>query len=149
MIVRKATISDIDLLMDNRFEFLSLFFETFPDHLEVNTKDYLSKHLADNTLICYIAVENDVILSSAMMCIYNILPTVKNPNGRNGYLYNVYTKREWQRRGLSTQIIKNVIKEAKSAGVEKIMLDFTDDGLELYEKLGFQHLSRQMELYIG
>jgi ribosomal protein S18 acetylase RimI-like enzyme len=148
MTIRKVTINDIDLLLVNRFEFLSLFVETFPENFKIATKEYLYTHIADNTLICYIAIENDVIVSSAMMCVYDVIPSVKTPKGKNGYLYNVYTKQEYRRQGLSSQIMKNIIDEAKLIGIDKIMLDFSDDGLKLYEKMGFRHLDRQMELNI-
>lgn len=39
-----------------------------------------------------------------------------------------------------------LIQEIKNLGVEKIILDYTDMGLALYQKLGFTILQNQMQL---
>jgi len=47
---------------------------------------------------------------------------------------------------LAYQLLTKLFAEAKRLGVEKILLDFTDDGYPLYKKTGFEKLEREMVL---
>lgn len=149
MEIRKATYNDIDLIVKNRFEFINSFYNVdFPVNFEGNTFEFLLKHIQDDSLLCQLAIDSNKIVSMAILCIYDLLPTVKNPSGKNGYIFNVYTLKSYRNKGLSTMLLKNMIEEAKSLGIGKIFLATTDDGLPIYTKLGFKLLDTEMVLEI-
>lgn len=149
MEIRKATYNDIDLIVKNRFEFINSFYNVdFPVNFEGNTFEFLLKHIQDDSLLCQLAIESNKIVSIAMLCIYDLLPTVKNPSGKTGYIFNVYTLKCYRNKGLSTILLKNMIEEAKELGIGKIFLATTDDGLPIYTKLGFKLLDTEMVLEI-
>jgi len=60
MIIRKAVTDDIEALLQNRLQFLSIFNKEITEDLINNTKEYMNTHMADNTMISYIAVEDEV-----------------------------------------------------------------------------------------
>lgn len=146
MKIRKAQVSDIEKLIQNRIEFFTYMECNIPEGYEDSLRAYLKNHLGKNTFVCLLAEENDDIRSIVMMSVLDCLPNITAPTGKTGYLYNVYTKQPYRRQGLAAQLLQQLIQTSKEMGIDKIMLDYTDDGYPLYCKLGFQKLDRQMAL---
>ncbi len=147
MDIRKAKLSDIDMLADNRLEFIcSIRNIEDKEEFRARTKEYLRKHLEDNSVISYIALDNEKIVASCILCIYETLPIPSCLNGKTGLLLNVYTLKDYRRQGLAYSLLEKLIDEARQLGVGKIRLDYTDDGYPLYKKLGFEKLEREMAL---
>lgn len=148
--IRKANIGDLEPLLENRIEFITSIREiTNLKEFKEETRAYLKENLEKENLIAYIAIEARKIISSSILAIYNILPTPSSLKGKNGVLLNVYTLKEYRRQGLSQKLLEELIIEAKARGVSKIQLDYTEDGYELYKKLGFEVLEREMVLKLG
>lgn len=147
MDIRKAGFSDIDMLTDNRLEFVcSISNVENKEEFRCQTREYLQKHIEDGSLISYIALDGSKIVSSCILCIYHTLPIPSCINGKSGLLLNVYTNKNYRRQGLAFKLITRLIEEARSMNVGKIQLDYTDEGYPLYKKLGFSELDREMVL---
>lgn len=147
MDIRRAKLSDIDMLTDNRLEFVcSIRNIENIEKFRTKTREYLQKHIEDDSLISYIAVDEGKIVSTCILCVYETLPTPSCLSGRTGLLLNVYTLDAYRRQGLAYNLISMIIEEAKKLGVGKINLDYTDAGYPLYKKLGFKELDREMVL---
>ena len=147
MEIRKVRVEDIDALTDNRIEFVSSITSIAnKDEFKERTRAYLKNHINDGSLLCYIAVEDEKIISSCLLCIYATIPIPSCLNGISGLLLNVYTLKEYRRKGIAAKNIKKLMGEAKLLGVNKISLDYTDNGYPLYQSLGFKKLDRQMEI---
>jgi ribosomal protein S18 acetylase RimI-like enzyme len=58
--------------------------------------------------------------------------------GKAGTLLNVYTFPEYRRKGIAKRLLEEIIKEAKLIGIDSIDLKATEDGYNLYKKLGFK-----------
>ena len=54
-----------------------------------------------------------------------------------GTLLNVYTYPEYRKNGIATDVIKMIIEEAKKQNVSIINLLATENGENVYKKLGF------------
>lgn len=92
MEIRKADLNDLDMLVDNRLEFVCSIREIANEHeFRINTREYLKKHLEDDSLLAFIVVDNGQIVSSCILCIYETLPVPSCLSGRAGLLLNVYT----------------------------------------------------------
>jgi len=149
MEIRKAKLNDIDMLVDNRLEFVCLIRNIANiDEFKIHTKEYLKKHLEDDSIIAFIAIDNEKIVSSSILCVYETLPTPSCLNGKAGLLLNVYTLKDYRHQGLACNLLTKIIEEAKKLKVGKIQLDYTNDGYPLYKKLGFEKLDREMVLEI-
>lgn len=147
MEVRKAELRDIEALVDNRLEFVCSIREIENrDEFRKHTKEYIRKHLGGESLVAFIALDNRKIVSSCILCIYETLPIPSCISGKAGLLLNVYTLKDYRYQGLAYSLLRKLIKEAKSMGVGKIQLDYTDDGYPLYKKIGFEKLDREMVL---
>jgi GNAT superfamily N-acetyltransferase len=58
-------------------------------------------------------------------------------DGRQGIVLNVFTERNWRRRGLAKLLMEQVLAWAASSGLETLVLHASEDGRRLYERLGF------------
>jgi GNAT superfamily N-acetyltransferase len=67
-----------------------------------------------------------------------------NITGKIGYVFNVYTIRDFRGQGSATKLMRTVIDRAKQLGVGELYLRVTGDGMGIYEKLEFQHLNAEM-----
>jgi len=158
MEIRRATKADIDMMVENRMDFVqqirtvkdvALLRGTIRAYLESCLHDEDENHHDDSRFMSYLALDQGKIVSSCMLSIYEILPTASCVNGKTGLLLNVYTVDGYRRQGLAHQLLTKLIQDAKAQGVSKILLDYTDDGHPLYQKLGFKELDRQMELKLN
>ncbi len=151
MEIRKANMKDIDKLFDIRMEFVQLMggqeYE-IPDGFKQDTYNFISLHVKNDTMVAWIAEEDGKIVSAAVVCYYQIIPTVSNTTGNTGYIQNVYTLPEYRGRGLASSLVKEIIQDAKNRGVRRLLLNATDMGKPIYEKIGFQNTVKEMILTI-
>jgi GNAT superfamily N-acetyltransferase len=57
--------------------------------------------------------------------------------GSEGVVLNVYVEQAWRRRGIARRLMQTVIQWAPAAGIVRLVLHPSDEGLHLYESLGF------------
>lgn len=142
MNIYKATLDDIDDLIRLRIDFLTMDQGRLSDQNEkeirAQLKVYLAKHIPLEDFIAVIAKHPTGKIASAAFLIIQERPA--NPSfitGLTGTLLNVVTYPEFRRKGIASQVIGEIINEARQKGVSSIDLYATDDGKELYKKLGF------------
>lgn len=140
MIMRKATIDDIDILIKIRLDYLIAdrgnLTEKEEAAIRIQLPTYYSNNINNNFIAIFAEVDNKVVAAAFMA----ISEKPANPafiTGKTGTLLNVFTYPEYRRMGLATKVINQVIDEAKQLGVSSIDLSATADGKPLYEKLGF------------
>ena len=144
---RRAASKDINAFVQNRIEFVTSIRKIKDiESFERNTKAYLVENIDSDKLIIFIAVDGDDIISSCMACIFETVPLPGCLNGKSAELLNVYTKEMHRHKGHSRKLLELIIEEMKKVGVEKIHLTYTEDGVGLYEKMGFSPLENQMQL---
>jgi GNAT superfamily N-acetyltransferase len=144
MIIRKATLNDIDLLIRLRIDYLTEDGRTLSQEDEIAIKKqlkyYFNKHIPSNTFIGVFAEIDGDVVSTAYFAIYEI-PASAPLAGITGTFFNVLTYPEHRRKGIATKVINTIIDEAKVIGVSHINLSATSDGKHLYEKMGFKESS--------
>ncbi len=145
-IIREANAGDIQGMVNNRIDFQHEL-GCQPDEEFIRaTREYFCGHMEDDSFICYIALKDDQIIASVIICLYDVIPTTANVSGKVGYVFNVYTLKEFRGQGLATGLLERSIKEAKSRGAGELFLEAQDAGKGVYEHLGFQMLQREMHL---
>lgn len=142
MNIYKATLDDIDDLIRLRIDFLTMDQGRLSDQNEKDIRSqlkvYLAKHIPLEDFIAVIAKHPTGKIASAAFLIIQERPA--NPSfitGLTGTLLNVVTYPEFRRKGIASQVIGKIISEAKRKRVSSIDLNATDDGKNLYKKLGF------------
>lgn len=143
---RKLRENEITAFVENRIEFVKMIGELKEVGLfKVKTTEYIKKNINKDNLLIYIAVKDNEIISSCMLCIFETIPLPSNYSGKTGELLNVYTKKEYRRQGHAAKLIKLLIDEARKKGVGKVNLSYTAGGYPLYKLLGFKKIDNQME----
>ena len=107
------------------------------EKIETNLNKYFDEHIINNDFIGIIGEFNGNVVSVAYLIIYDFPANPNIVNGKRGTLFNVYTFPEYRKKGIAERIIKEIIKEAKLRDIDSIDLKATDDGYNLYKKLGF------------
>lgn len=147
MEIRKATLADADTLTQNRIAFVNdAAGKPIDSAFEERIRSYFKEHLEDGSLLCYLAEENGALIAACVLCVYTIMPRPSSPFGTCGLLINVNTREDHRRKGIASRMLKALFAEAKQLGVERIELNYTEDGYPLYRSLGFQKLGQQMAL---
>ena len=149
---RKASAEDIDLLVETRIEVLRAA-NGLPDsadmsEVEMQTREYYGKALADETHTALLVFENDQFVGAGGISYYRVMPTVHNPTGRKGYVMNMYTRPEYRRKGIAFHTLDLLIQDAREKGIAAVSLEATAAGRPLYEKYGFSGMKNEMELIL-
>lgn len=146
-IIRQAKKTDIDQLTQIRLDFANLIRKIDEEEVFLQrTRTYFEKNLEQNSLISFLAVQDEKIIATVILCVYETLPTPNNQIGKTGLLLNVYTEDKYRRQGIALELMNRLIEEARNQGIGKIILDYTKDGYPLYKKLGFVELDKEMKL---
>ena len=133
-----AAKDDMDSLMSSRFEMLKVVNNLdssyeYSDEMIKNSRKFFED--GDQTTI--LALDGERVIGCATMCYMVIMPTFSHPTGKRAHLMNVYTMKEWQRRGIAKKMCSMLIEEAWKRGVTEISLDAAKEGRPLYYSLGF------------
>lgn len=94
-----------------------------------------------------IEFENQVIASGAIT-VFNYVPTPDNLSGNLAYLHSVYTEKEHRNNGFANLIIDKALQYCKEYEIKRIMLNASEDGRPIYERLGFQSSPEVMRLVL-
>lgn len=145
MKIRQALIADIPGLVKIRMDFIYSLKKIMPPQIfETKTKIYLEQHLGCGDFAAWVAIEGDVIVSACMLCITEQIPTPICPNGKMGYVYNVFTQEAYRRQGLATYLMKELQKYSAEQGILSLSLQATEDGFSIYQQLGFEPQTNEM-----
>jgi len=123
--------------------------EEFEDRYNLydRTKEYFYDHLNKNLFMFIYEIDGEIV-STCGLQIIEYLPQC-NDNGMQGYICNVYTKKEYRCKGIQTTLLKEAIQFAKCKKLCELNLS-TDskEAISIYRKLGFEFDDLTMKLKI-
>lgn len=127
-------IDDIDELMLWRAEVLGEVFSQTPDEplLEANRQ-----YFAEAPYVACIASVDGVDAGCGAICLQREMPSPENPSGRCAYLMNIYVRRQFRCHGVGHSIVRWLIDKARENSCDKIYLETTALGREVYSDCGF------------
>lgn len=136
---RVTDANDIDMLMDVRLSMFRIVNDLpadyiFDDELVVSSRRYFLE--GDQTTV--VAVNDGRCVACASMSYIEIMPTFSHTSGKRAHLMNVYTEKDYRRRGIARQLVNMLIEDARVHGATEISLDATESGRPLYESMGFK-----------
>lgn len=147
---RKATIDDLDILVNTRITVLcaanNLDDNVDMSEVERESRDYYEKALLDGSHTAYLVFDDGEFVGAGGVSYFRVMPTYHNPSGRKAYIMNMYTAPDHRRRGIAYNTLDLLVKDAKAQGVSAISLEATDMGRPLYERYGFVKMNDEMEL---
>ncbi len=106
------------------------------ENIEKNLYSYFEKHI-DSDLFAFGAMENDKIISVALLLIIEKPCNPRFITGKTGEVFSVYTLPEYRRQGIAMKVMKMLMQFAEDNTLDIVNLKATQDGFPLYKKLGF------------
>lgn len=152
---RKANINDIDFLVQSRLEFtygmrgiaVNIASEECLE-LERNCRQYFQQALTENSCDVILVEENGECIGMGIIFYYRSVPSSFNREGKNAYITSLYVKPEYRKRGLGSTIVEKLIRISAERGYPVVILNASELGKPLYEKLGFKNIENGM-IYDG
>lgn len=139
--IRKAEISDLDLLLKWRMTVLREVFSIPADYptedLEQENRQYYQVAIPAGTHIACFAYAGNQIVGCGGVCIYQEMPSPDNTTGNCAYLMNIYTYPKVRKQGVGEAIVNWLVNQAIQRNISKIYLETSEAGKKLYEKIGF------------
>ena len=100
--------------------------------------DYFEGLVGTDEYSSVIALEDEYIIAAAGVCFYKKPPSIDGGSGVVGYVTNVYTRKDYRGRGISTQLMRELNDLARKKRVDKLHLGSTGEGVSVYKSVGYQ-----------
>lgn len=96
LVYKKATIDDLDFLVETRIEVLraanKLDKSVDMTAIKEQSYDYYQKALSNKTHIAYLVFDGEKFVGTGGISFFRVMPTFNNPSGNKAYIMNMYTK---------------------------------------------------------
>lgn len=151
MMIRKATTEDIVDLIQLRIDYLTEHFGSLYDAQQAQIRAQLDIYFRAHLLhdfIAYIAQINNHAIATAFLVVQEKPANPRFLTGRTGLLLNVYTLKEYRRRGVAKQLLNRIIDDARTLSLSYIELTATEAGKHLYDSLGFVQNDRHDDMIL-
>ena len=107
--------------------------------------DYFRKAMASGEYLAWVATPfsaPDAPIAGAGLQLRNLLPRPGDATGPvvvgpEGIVVNVFTERQWRRRGVAALLMQEVMAWVRAHGIRRLVLHASRDGRALYENMGF------------
>ena len=149
---RKATLADLDLLVQTRIEVLRAA-NGLPDsadlrEVEAQSRAYYAQAIPAGTHTALLVFDRAQWIGAGGISYYRVMPTCHNPTGRKAYIMNLYTRPDCRRMGIATHTLDLLLQDAREKGVAQVSLEATAAGRPLYEAYGFSAMENEMEFML-
>ena len=139
--------ADIELLVKMRLVFLEADESNAGySRIKENCGGYFQKALREETCDVVLAEENGACVGTGIVFYYDSVPSVSNPTGKNAYITSIYVAKEYRRRGVGRTIVTMLQEKARERGYAILMLNASEMGRHMYEKMGFSEIHNGMIL---
>ncbi|MCM1045482.1 MAG: GNAT family N-acetyltransferase [Candidatus Gastranaerophilales bacterium] len=105
--------------------------------IKPNLLDYYHRHMADGTFVSWLAFDGEKIVGTSGMSFVEKPPYFGCPSGKIGLLSSMYTHPDYRRRGIATELLDQVVNEARQYGCGTVQITAADMGVLLYTSYGF------------
>ena len=148
--IRPATAADVDILARHRcemFKDMGQLQDRFYQELAEVSARYFAQAIPAGEYVAWLVAPRtrpDLIVAGGGM---QLRPTLPRPAragtgglqqpGPEGLIMNVYTEKEWRRKGLAELVIRTILQWSRDNEVASVVLHASSMGRPLYERLGF------------
>lgn len=114
---------------------------------EEATKNYYLEHINED-FYCWGIYQGFELVSTGALTLFHRLPKPEDLRGCEGYVLNIYTKKEWRRQGYAGAIVDRIIEFSRDNGLKRLWLYATEQGRPIYIPRGFEPKGDEMELLL-
>jgi GNAT superfamily N-acetyltransferase len=139
--LRRASTADLDTLVEHRramFEEMGYTDQAAMSSMSGKFRPWLLAHMnACDYLAWLIEAPSDSIAAGTGLWLMDWPPHMIGKGARRGNILNVYTHRDYRRRGLARELMQAALAWCKENGVDTVILHASPEGRSLYEAMGF------------
>ena len=150
--LRKATLNDIDILIEFRIKFLKEIQDLPPvkemEIFRTSLKKFFLDKMKLHEFIAWLAEFDNEIIATSGLSFLQKPPHFINITGKFAYIMNMYTDPEWRKKGIGSALLEKLFEEINNRGIQSVVLHATPDGRPLYEKYGFKENDGDKEMIL-
>ncbi len=151
--IRDAYLRDIDHIVEFRmrllFELGKVKHEKGTAKLQDATRSYFINKIQAGEFRVWIAESSGKMIGMTCIQFIEHPPVYENIDGIEAHVMDVYTEKEWRGKGIATAVLNRVIEHAREKKAKRIVLNTLGSDKRIYENLGFDSISGEMELILG
>lgn len=139
--IRGAAESEVDILVAHR---RTMFLDMgYPDDAAMarmveKCRPWLLAKMQSGEYLAWLATDQSgAIAAGAGLWLMDWIPHLVGKSTRRGNILNVYTEREFRRRGLARRLVEVAVEWCRENGIDTVILHASPEGRPLYEALGF------------
>ncbi len=140
--IRRATLDDLNILVAHRramFEAMGWADQAALDAMAAAFRPWLRRKMEENEYLAWLALDDRRQVAAGLgLWLMDWPPHMIGPGARRGNILNVYTRPENRRQGLARSLMQTALGWCGEHGVRAVILHASQDGRELYRRLGFQ-----------
>ena len=156
MHLREASGTDISVMAAHHRKMFEEIWERKGEHLDILKAGEIENAYAQKLKtemesgICkaWVIEEKGRIVSSGAITLVSFVPNPSDLSSQIAYLHSMYTEKSHRNKKCAQRIIHNVIKHCNSNGIKRILLNASDEGRPVYQKIGFRSAPDTMRLFI-
>lgn len=147
IVYKKLTDKELDIFIRMRISQLREEGATENIDLTPELKNYYKRHMADDTFVSWLAVDenNGRIVGTSGISIVEKPPYFSCPTGKIALLSSMFTDKAYRRKGIATALLEKIVTEAKIRHCGTIQITASDKGVLLYSNFGFTKNSNFMQ----
>jgi len=104
----------------------------------------LREGFRNGSCLAWVVKQNGRIVSGGAVSIATYVPVPFDPSCRIGFVHSIYTEKDERHRGHAGRIVRAATEFCKSAGIHRVYLFASADGMPVYEKEGFRAVENTM-----
>ena len=140
--IRRVEVSDVPLMTASRIGYLAEMqgerSETYKKELQKKQDVFFLQTMQEGSFFALMAEYEGKAVSYGGMILKKIPGDFNQSSYLEGDILNMYTLPEYRRNGISSRILEELLKEARTMGISKVALHCSKDGEPLYRKFGFE-----------
>lgn len=156
MRIREATDGDIPLLAIHHRKMFEEIWEKKGEDIDGSRfaeieKAYIQKlqrQFQDGSCRAWVIEDEHRIIASGAVSIVSFVPTPQDLSSNVAYLHSMYTEKDQRNNHCANRIVKQALHYCKEKGIKRIILNASEAGRPIYEKVGFRSAPETMRLFI-
>ena len=156
MNLQDATIDDVQILaihhrkmFEEIWEQKGLFIEKVrAKELETAYSEKIIKQLPEGICKAWVIKTDNKIIASGAITIVSFVPVPSDINHKIAYLHSMYTEKEYRNKKCAQKIVNMAIRYCQQNGISRVVLNASDAGRPIYDKIGFMPSPETMRLFI-
>lgn len=101
-----------------------------------------------NLCRCWVIETGRELVASGALTIVSFVPIPDDSSSRVGYLHSMYTDKRYRGRGFANLIVKAALQYCRENGIKRVVLNASEAGRPIYEKIGFISSPETMKIFL-